>query len=162
VISGAAAPSNSPRPPAKRPARSAPSCSSQCSLPLRPNAAAQDALAKDLESIVFTDPIVPIAANVDARLITRGPRLPRLPHPPGHRPRRWVECIHSSSPRVPPTLSRSAPEKFSPASCARSDRNQKTLNVEDTASLRQDAFRSGRIVSQPKSKEQNSCKSTTS
>src|ERR1700722_6951699 len=32
---------------------------------------AQDALTKDLESIVFNDPAVPIAANVDARLITR-------------------------------------------------------------------------------------------
>ena len=34
---------------------------------------AQDALAKDLESLAFNDPTLPIAANVDARLITRGP-----------------------------------------------------------------------------------------
>ena len=36
---------------------------------------AQDALASALESIIFTDPAFPVAANADARLLTRGPEI---------------------------------------------------------------------------------------
>jgi len=54
---------------------------------------AQDALAKDLESLTFNDPVVPIAANVDARLVTRGPDSRDCLIRQVTGPVRWVECI---------------------------------------------------------------------
>ena len=54
---------------------------------------AQDALATDLESIAFHDPIIPIAANVDARLITRAADSRDCLIRQVTGPVRWVECI---------------------------------------------------------------------
>ncbi|HMG03445.1 MAG TPA: ACP S-malonyltransferase, partial [Edaphobacter sp.] len=54
---------------------------------------AQDALAKDLESIVFNDPAFPVAANVDARLVTRGPDVRDCLIRQVTGAVRWVECI---------------------------------------------------------------------
>jgi [acyl-carrier-protein] S-malonyltransferase len=54
---------------------------------------AQDALAKDLESLAFNDPTLPIAANVDARLITRGPDARDCLIRQVTGSVRWVECI---------------------------------------------------------------------
>jgi [acyl-carrier-protein] S-malonyltransferase len=54
---------------------------------------AQDALAKDLESLTFNDPAIPIAANVDARLVTKAAdsRDCLIRQVTGSV--RWVECI---------------------------------------------------------------------
>ncbi len=57
---------------------------------------AQDLLATDLESIVFNDPIFPVAANVDARLITRGPDVRDCLVRQVTGAVRWVECIQLS------------------------------------------------------------------
>ncbi len=54
---------------------------------------AQDQLATALESIAFVDPTFPIAANVDARLITRAPDIRDCLIRQVTGPVRWVECL---------------------------------------------------------------------
>ena len=54
---------------------------------------AQDCLASTLESVPFHDPTFPIAANVDARLMTRGPEVRDALIRQVTGPVRWVECI---------------------------------------------------------------------
>jgi len=96
---------------------------------------AQDALAKDLESIVFNDPIVPIAANVDARLITRGPDSRDCLIRQVTGPVRWVECIQLLIAQGATHFIEVGPGKVLSGLMRQIDRNQKTLNVEDSASL---------------------------
>ena len=96
---------------------------------------AQDALAKDLESIVFNDPIVPIAANVDARLITRGPDSRDCLIRQVTGPVRWVECIQLLIAQGATHFIEVGPGKVLSGLMRQIDRNQKALNVEDAASL---------------------------
>jgi [acyl-carrier-protein] S-malonyltransferase len=96
---------------------------------------AQDALAKDLESIVFSDPIVPIAANVDARLITRGPDSRDCLIRQVTGPVRWVECIQFLIAQGATHFIEVGPGKVLTGLMRQIDRNQKTLNVEDSTSL---------------------------
>jgi len=96
---------------------------------------AQDALASDLKSIVFNDPIVPIAANVDARLITRGPDSRDCLIRQVTGPVRWVECIQLLIAQGATHFIEVGPGKVLSGLMRQIDRNQKTLNVEDTASL---------------------------
>jgi [acyl-carrier-protein] S-malonyltransferase len=96
---------------------------------------AQDALAKDLESIVFNDPIVPIAANVDARLITRGPDSRDCLIRQVTGPVRWVECIQLLIAQGATHFIEVGPGKVLSGLMRQIDRNQTTTNVEDTASL---------------------------
>jgi [acyl-carrier-protein] S-malonyltransferase len=96
---------------------------------------AQDELAKDLESIVFNDPVVPIAANVDARLITRGPDSRDCLIRQVTGPVRWVECIQLLTAQGATHFIEVGPGKVLSGLMRQIDRNQKTLNVEDSASL---------------------------
>jgi [acyl-carrier-protein] S-malonyltransferase len=96
---------------------------------------AQDALAKDLESIVFNDPIVPIAANVDARLITRGPDSRDCLIRQVTGAVRWVECIQLLIAQGATQFIEVGPGKVLSGLMRQIDRNQKSLNVEDSASL---------------------------
>jgi len=96
---------------------------------------AQDALAKDLESIVFNDPVVPIAANVDARLINRGPDSRDCLIRQVTGPVRWVECIQLLIAQGATHFIEVGPGKVLSGLMRQIDRNQKTLNVEDSASL---------------------------
>jgi [acyl-carrier-protein] S-malonyltransferase len=96
---------------------------------------AQDALAKDLESIVFNDPAVPIAANVDARLITRGPDSRDCLIRQVTGPVRWVECIQLLIAQGATHFIEIGPGKVLSGLMRQIDRNQKALNVEDSASL---------------------------
>jgi [acyl-carrier-protein] S-malonyltransferase len=96
---------------------------------------AQDALAKDLESIVFHDSIIPIAANVDARLITRGPDSRDCLIRQVTGPVRWVECIQLLIAQGATHFIEVGPGKVLSGLMRQIDRNQKTLNVEDSASL---------------------------
>ncbi|HEY1994285.1 MAG TPA: ACP S-malonyltransferase [Edaphobacter sp.] len=96
---------------------------------------AQDALAKDLESIVFNDPGVPIAANVDARLITRGPDSRDCLIRQVTGPVRWVECIQLLIAQGATHFIEVGPGKVLSGLMRQIDRNQKTLNVEDSGSL---------------------------
>src|SRR5206468_3964915 len=54
---------------------------------------AQDELAKQLESINFVDPHFPVAANADARLLTRGTEIRDALIRQVTGAVRWVECI---------------------------------------------------------------------
>ena len=96
---------------------------------------AQDALAKDLESIVFNDPVVPIAANVDARLIARGPDSRDCLIRQVTGPVRWVECIQLLIAQGATHFIEVGPGKVLSGLMRQSDRNQKALNVEDSGSL---------------------------
>ncbi len=96
---------------------------------------AQDALAKDLESIVFNDPGVPIAANVDARLVARGPDSRDCLIRQVTGPVRWVECIQLLIAQGATHFIEVGPGKVLTGLMRQIDRNQKTLNVEDSASL---------------------------
>lgn len=96
---------------------------------------AQDALAKDVESIVFNDPGVPIAANVDARLITRGPDSRDCLIRQVTGPVRWVECVQLLIAQGASHFIEVGPGKVLSGLMRQIDRNQKTLNVEDSASL---------------------------
>jgi [acyl-carrier-protein] S-malonyltransferase len=96
---------------------------------------AQDALAKDLESIVFGDPMVPIAANVDARLITRGPDSRDCLIRQVTGAVRWVECIQLLIAEGTTHFIEVGPGKVLCGLMRQIDRNQKTLNVEDSGSL---------------------------
>jgi [acyl-carrier-protein] S-malonyltransferase len=99
---------------------------------------AQDCLAKDLETLAFNDPAIPIAVNVDARLVTSagGSRDCLIRQVTGSV--RWVECIQLLAAqgvthfievgpgKVLSGLNRQILGKDSPIP---------TLNVEDSASL---------------------------
>jgi len=54
---------------------------------------AQDALAKDLDALLFNDPKMPVAANVDARLVTTGTEARSCLIRQVTGAVRWVECI---------------------------------------------------------------------
>lgn len=54
---------------------------------------AEDQLASALESITFNDPAYPVAANVDARLLRRGPEVRDALIRQVTGAVRWVECI---------------------------------------------------------------------
>jgi [acyl-carrier-protein] S-malonyltransferase len=54
---------------------------------------AQERLATALESVAFLDPAFPVAANVDARLLTRGPEVRDALVRQVTGAVRWVECI---------------------------------------------------------------------
>ena len=96
---------------------------------------AQDALAKDLESIAFGDPIVPIAANVDARFVIRGPDSRDCLIRQVTGAVRWVECIQLLIAEGATHFIEVGPGKVLSGLMRQIDRNQKTLNVEDSASL---------------------------
>jgi [acyl-carrier-protein] S-malonyltransferase len=96
---------------------------------------AQDALAADLESIAFNDPAVPIACNVDARLITRGPDSRDCLIRQVTGPVRWVECIHLLIAQGATHFIEAGPGKVLSGLMRQIDRNQKALHVDDSASL---------------------------
>jgi [acyl-carrier-protein] S-malonyltransferase len=96
---------------------------------------AQDALAKDLESIAFDDPTLPIAANVDARLITRGPDSRDCLIRQVTGAVRWVECVQLLIAQGATHFIEAGPGKVLCGLMRQIDRNQRTLNVEDSASL---------------------------
>jgi [acyl-carrier-protein] S-malonyltransferase len=96
---------------------------------------AQDALANDLAAISFNDATFPIACNVDARLITRGPdsRDCLIRQVTGSV--RWAECIHLLIAHGATHFIEVGPGKVLSGLMRQIDRNQKALHVEDSASL---------------------------
>jgi [acyl-carrier-protein] S-malonyltransferase len=95
---------------------------------------AQDALAADLASIAFNDPAVPIAANVDARLITRAADARDCLIRQVTGSVRWVECIQLLIAQGATHFIEVGPGKVLTGLMRQIDRTQ-TTNVEDTASL---------------------------
>ena len=96
---------------------------------------AQERLAADLEHLKFSDPTMPVAVNVDARLVERGDiaRDALIRQVTGAV--RWVECmqllIHSGATRFIEV----GPGKVLCGLMRQIDRAQVCANVEDSASL---------------------------
>jgi [acyl-carrier-protein] S-malonyltransferase len=96
---------------------------------------AQEALATDLEALVFNDPQFPIACNVDARLITRRAEARDCLIRQVTGPVRWVECIQLLIAQGVTQFIEVGPGKVLSGLMRQIDRSQSTLNVEDSASL---------------------------
>jgi len=99
---------------------------------------AQDALAKDLESLAFNDPTIPVAANVDARLVTRGPDARDCLIRQVTGAVRWVECIQLLASQGATHFLEVGPGKVLSGlnrQILGKDAATPTANVEDSASL---------------------------
>jgi [acyl-carrier-protein] S-malonyltransferase len=96
---------------------------------------AQDALAADLKTITFNDPAFPIAANVDARLLTTRTEVPDCLIRQVTGSVRWVECIQLLIAQGATHFIEVGPGKVLSGLMRQIDRNQKTSNVEDSSSL---------------------------
>jgi [acyl-carrier-protein] S-malonyltransferase len=96
---------------------------------------AQDALARDLATLTFHDPHFPVACNVDARLLTRSTEVPDCLIRQVTGSVRWVECIQLLIAQGATHFIEVGPGKVLSGLMRQIDRNQKALNVEDSASL---------------------------
>jgi [acyl-carrier-protein] S-malonyltransferase len=96
---------------------------------------AQDALAADLKTITFNDPAYPVAANVDARLLTTRTEVPDCLIRQVTGSVRWVECIHLLIAQGATHFIEVGPGKVLSGLMRQIDRNQKTAHIEDSASL---------------------------
>ncbi|WP_035349633.1 ACP S-malonyltransferase [Edaphobacter aggregans] len=99
---------------------------------------AQDALAKDLAVLAFTNPARPIAANVDARLVTRSEDARDCLIRQVTGSVRWVECIQLLAAQSPTHFIEVGPGKVLSGlnrQILGKDSTIPTLNVEDSASL---------------------------
>jgi len=96
---------------------------------------AQDALANALESIAFHDPAFPVAANADARLLTRGPEIRDALIRQVTAPVRWVECIQLLAKSGATHFIEVGPGKVLSGLNRQIDKSLSTTNVEDPASL---------------------------
>jgi [acyl-carrier-protein] S-malonyltransferase len=96
---------------------------------------AQDALAADLKTITFNDPAYPVAANVDARLLTSRTEVPDCLIRQVTGSVRWVECIQLLIAQGATHFIEVGPGKVLSGLMRQIDRNQKTSHVEDSASL---------------------------
>jgi [acyl-carrier-protein] S-malonyltransferase len=96
---------------------------------------AQDELASTLESIAFNDPTFPVAANADARLLTRGPEIRDALIRQVTAAVRWVECIQLLQQSGVTHYIETGPGKVLTGLNRQIDRTLTTTNVEDPASL---------------------------
>ena len=96
---------------------------------------AQDELASTLEAIVFNDPAFPVAANVDARLMTRGTEVRDALIRQVTGPVRWTECIALLRQSGVTRYIEVGPGKVLTGLNRQIDRELATANVEDPASL---------------------------
>jgi [acyl-carrier-protein] S-malonyltransferase len=96
---------------------------------------AQDELASTLEAIVFNDPAFPVAANVDARLMTRGTEVRDALIRQVTGPVRWTECIALLQQSGVTQYIEVGPGKVLTGLNRQIDRELATTNVEDPASL---------------------------
>ena len=99
---------------------------------------AQDALAKDLAALSFNDPAMPVAANVDARLVTTAAEARDCLVRQVTGSVRWVECIQLLAAQAPTHFIEVGPGKVLSGlnrQILGRDSAIPSLNVEDTASL---------------------------
>lgn len=96
---------------------------------------AQDALAADLATLTFHNPQFPVASNVDARLLTQATQVPDCLIRQVTGPVRWVDCIHLLIFQGATHFIEAGPGKALSGMMRQIDRDQKALNVEDSASL---------------------------
>lgn len=98
-------------------------------------APAQASLATDLESLKFTDPAIPVIANVDARAITRDMDARDCLVRQVTGSVRWVECVEHLIRQGVTHFVEVGPGRVLCGLMRQIDRTQTALNVEDTASL---------------------------
>lgn len=96
---------------------------------------AQECLSTDLESMPFSDPSIPIAANVDARFVARSSDARDCLIRQVTGSVRWVECIELLINQGATHFVEIGPGRVLSGLMRQIDRNQKTLNVEDPASM---------------------------
>jgi [acyl-carrier-protein] S-malonyltransferase len=96
---------------------------------------AQDQLAAALESISFNDPAFPVAANVDARLMTRGTEVRDALIRQVTGAVRWVECLELLRVSGATHYIEVGPGKVLTGLNRQIDRALVTANVEDMVSL---------------------------
>jgi [acyl-carrier-protein] S-malonyltransferase len=96
---------------------------------------AQEKLSITLESVAFHDPCFPVAANVSARLMRRGPEVREALVRQVTGAVRWVECIQLLQASSVTHYIEVGPGKVLCGLNRQIDRNLATLNVEDPASL---------------------------
>jgi [acyl-carrier-protein] S-malonyltransferase len=96
---------------------------------------AQDELASALQFVPFHDPCFPVAANVDARLMTRGAEVRDALIRQVTGAVRWVECIQLLQQSGATQFIEVGPGKVLTGLNRQVDRTLATLNVEDPASL---------------------------
>jgi [acyl-carrier-protein] S-malonyltransferase len=96
---------------------------------------AQDSLATTLESIFFNDPAFPVAANADARLLTRAPEVRDALIRQVTAPVRWVECIQLLAQSGATNYIEVGPGKVLSGLNRQIDKALSTTNVEDPTSL---------------------------
>jgi [acyl-carrier-protein] S-malonyltransferase len=96
---------------------------------------AQEQLASALESIAFHDPAFPVAANVDARLLSRGSEIRDALIRQVTAAVRWTECIALLRQNGAKQYIEVGPGKVLSGLNRQIDRALATMNVEDPASL---------------------------
>ena len=96
---------------------------------------AQEQLAAALESVAFSDPAFPVASNVDARLMTRGPEVRDALIRQVTGAVRWVECIDLLRQSGATHYIEVGPGKVLSGLNRQIDRALLTTNVEDPTSL---------------------------
>lgn len=96
---------------------------------------AQERLATGLEGIAMHDPEFPVACNVDARLVIRGPDVRDCLIRQVTAPVRWVECIQLLVHHGATHFIEVGPGKVLTGLMRQIDRAQTAANVEDRASL---------------------------
>jgi [acyl-carrier-protein] S-malonyltransferase len=96
---------------------------------------AQEQLSSTLESVAFHDPAFPVAANVDALLLTRGPAVRDALVRQVTGAVRWVECIRLLRQSGVTHFIEVGPGKVLCGLNRQIDRALNSTNVEDPASL---------------------------
>jgi [acyl-carrier-protein] S-malonyltransferase len=96
---------------------------------------AENELAKTLESITFNDPAFPVAANVDARLLRRGPEVRDALIRQVTGAVRWVECIELLKQSGATHYIEVGPGKVLTGLNGKIDRELRTTNVDSPDSL---------------------------
>jgi [acyl-carrier-protein] S-malonyltransferase len=96
---------------------------------------AQEQLSSTLESVAFHDPAFPVAANVDALLLTRGPAVRDALVRQVTGAVRWVECIRLLQQSGATHFIEVGPGKVLCGLNRQIDRAFNSTNVEDPASL---------------------------
>lgn len=96
---------------------------------------AADKLASELERIVFNDPTMPVASNVDARFLSRSSEVRDCLIRQVTGAVRWTECIALLKEAGATTFLEVGPGKVLSGLMRQIDRDQTMLNVEDAASL---------------------------
>ena len=96
---------------------------------------AQDRLAADLERVVFNEPAMPVVTNVDARATRASHELRDALVRQVSAPVRWVESMQLLAQQGVDTFVEAGPGKVLTGLMRQINRDVKTLNVEDAASL---------------------------